>query len=184
MTIAFPKPDEAILSRRAEIIAGLARLVAGEALIVSEDERRAFETDGLTAYRQMPLAVVLPSSTAEVSAILRFCHENGVKVVPRGAGTSLCGGAIPQADAIVLGVAKMNRVLEVDLADRFIRVEVGHHQSGHQPGGRPRGLFLRAGSVEPARLHDRRQYRDEFRRRPLPEIRRDHQQPARRHAWC
>src|SRR5215217_7065361 len=118
MTIAFPKPDEAILSRRADIIAGLSRLVAGEALIVSEEERRAFETDGLTAYRQMPLAVVLPSSTAEVSAVLRFCHDHGVKVVPRGAGTSLCGGAIPQEDAIILGVAKMNRILETDFENR------------------------------------------------------------------
>lgn len=141
MTIAFPKPDEAILSRRAEIIAGLARLVAGEALIVSEDERRAFETDGLTAYRQMPLAVVLPSSTAEVSAILRFCHDNGVKVVPRGAGTSLCGGAIPQADAIVLGVAKMNQVLEVDLADRFIRVEAGITNLGISQAVAHEGFF-------------------------------------------
>src|SRR3712207_3511004 len=107
MTIAFPKPDKSVLARRREIIEGLGRLVASEALIVSEDERRAFETDGLTAYRQMPLAVVLPSTTEEVSAIMRFCHQNGVKVVPRGAGTSLCGGAIPQEDAIVLGVAKM-----------------------------------------------------------------------------
>ena len=86
MTIAFPKPDEAVLARRKEIVEGLGRLVASEALIVSEDERRAFETDGLTSYRQMPLAVVLPSTTEEVSAILRFCHENGVKVVPRGRG--------------------------------------------------------------------------------------------------
>src|SRR6476620_3015464 len=125
MTIRFPDPDPAILARRDAILAGLAPLVAPEALIVSEDERRAFETDGLTSYRQMPLAVVLPSTTEEVSAIMRFCHENGVKVVPRGAGTSLCGGAIPQEDAIVLGVSKMNRVLEVNLADRYIRVESG-----------------------------------------------------------
>jgi glycolate oxidase len=125
MTIAFPPPDEAILARRDTIVAGLVRLVAPEALIVSEDERRAFETDALTAYRRLPLAVVLPSSTAEVSAVLRFCHEQGVKVVPRGAGTSLAGGAIPQEDAIVLGVAKMNRVLEVDFADRTARVEAG-----------------------------------------------------------
>src|SRR6185436_15102000 len=125
MTIAFPKPDEAVLARRKEIVEGLGRLVASEALIVSEDERRAFETDGLTSYRQIPLAVVLPSSTAEVSAILRFCQENGVKVVPRGAGTSLCGGAIPQADAIVLGVAKMNRVIAVDFANRTARVQAG-----------------------------------------------------------
>jgi FAD/FMN-containing dehydrogenases len=125
MTIAFPTPDEAVLSRRNEILAGLGRLVAPEALIVTEDERRAFETDGLTAYRQMPLAVVLPSSTQEVSAILRFCRENGVKVVPRGAGTSLSGGAIPQADAIVLGVAKMNRVLDVDFENRVAHVQAG-----------------------------------------------------------
>jgi glycolate oxidase len=125
VSIAFPAPDEAILARRSEILAGLGRLLPPEALIVTEDERRAFETDALTAYRRIPLAVVLPSSTTEVSAILRFCHENGVKVVPRGAGTSLAGGAIPQEDAIVLGVAKMNRVLAVDFENRTARVEAG-----------------------------------------------------------
>ena len=141
MTIAFPAPDQAVLARRAEIITGLARLVPREALIVSEDERRAFETDGLTAYRQMPMAVVLPSTTEEVAAILRFCHENGVKVVPRGAGTSLCGGAIPQADAIVLGVSKMNRVLEVNLADRFIRVQSGITNLGISQAVAHEGFF-------------------------------------------
>ena len=125
MSIAFPAPDAGILSRRSEILAGLSRLVPGEALIVSEDERRAFETDGLTAYRRLPLAVVLPSTTEEVAAVLRFCHEKGVKVVPRGAGTSLAGGAIPQEDAIVLGVAKMNQVLEVDFENRTARVQAG-----------------------------------------------------------
>ncbi|WP_210496981.1 FAD-linked oxidase C-terminal domain-containing protein [Microvirga antarctica] len=141
MSIAFPKPDQAVLSNRAEILAGLSRLVANEALIVSEDERRAFETDGLTAYRRMPLAVVLPSSTAEVSEILRFCHAHGVKVVPRGAGTSLCGGAIPQEDAIVLGVSKMNRVLEVNLADRLIRVESGITNLGISQAVAHEGFF-------------------------------------------
>ncbi|HEY8381931.1 MAG TPA: FAD-linked oxidase C-terminal domain-containing protein [Microvirga sp.] len=125
MTIAFPAPDAAILARRDEILAGLARIVPSEALIVTEDERRAFETDALTAYRRMPLAVVLPSTTGEVSQVLRFCHENGVKVVPRGAGTSLAGGAIPQEDAIVLGVAKMNRVIDIDFANRTARVQAG-----------------------------------------------------------
>src|SRR5918994_1222440 len=125
MSIAFPLPDEAVLPRREEILRGLAPLVAPEALIATEDERRVFETDGLTAYRKLPLAVVLPSTTEEVSAVLRFCHENGVKVVPRGAGTSLSGGAIAQEDAIILGVAKMNRVLEVDFANRTARVQSG-----------------------------------------------------------
>src|SRR5215211_5123888 len=141
MTIAFPKPDEAVLARRREIVEGLGRLVASEALIVSEDERRAFETDGLTAYRQMPLAVVLPSTTEEVSAVLRFCHDHGVKVVPRGAGTSLCGGAIPQADAIVLGVAKMNRVLDVDFEGRTARVQSGITNLGISQAVAPEGFF-------------------------------------------
>ena len=125
MAIAFPTPDPTILARRGEILAGLASLVAPEALIVSEDERRAFETDGLTAYRRMPLAVVLPSSTAEVSAIMRFLSRHGVPVVARGAGTSLAGGAIPQEDAVVLGVSKMARVLDLDFVNRTARVESG-----------------------------------------------------------
>jgi glycolate oxidase len=125
MSIPFPQPDERILARREAIIDGLRPLVAPEALIVSEDERRAFETDALTAYRKMPLAVVLPSTTGEVSAVLKFCHANGVKVVARGAGTSLAGGAIPQEDAIVLGVAKMNSVLDVDFQNRTARVQSG-----------------------------------------------------------
>jgi glycolate oxidase len=94
-------------------------------VIESEEERRAFETDALTAYRKMPLAVVLPRSTQEVAAVMRYCHEAGVKVVARGAGTSLSGGAIPQEDAIILGLAKMSRVLDVNFADRSMRVEAG-----------------------------------------------------------
>src|SRR4051812_40392006 len=125
MSIAFPKPDEGVLAHRNEILAGLAQLVAPEALVTSEDERRAFETDALTAYRKMPLAVVLPSTTQEVSAVLKFCRRHGVKVVPRGPGTSLTGGAIAQEDAIILGVAKMNRELEVDFKSRPARVQAG-----------------------------------------------------------
>jgi glycolate oxidase len=123
--IAFPTPDPGILARRDDIVNGLSRLLPPEALVVSEDERRAFETDAFTAYRRVPLAVALPSTTEQVSAVLRFCHEQGVKVVPRGAGTSLAGGAIPQEDSIVLGIAKMNRVLDVNFGDRTMRVQAG-----------------------------------------------------------
>ena len=123
--IAFPAPDVRILGRRDEILRGLGRLLPPACVVTTEDERRAFETDGLTAYRRLPLAVVLPRSTEEVSAVLRYCHDHGVKVVPRGAGTSLCGGAIPQEDAIVLGLAKLNRILEVDYSNRIARVEAG-----------------------------------------------------------
>lgn len=123
--IAFPAPDPAVLARRPEILAGLAALVPSECLVETEDERRAFETDGLTAYRQLPLAVVLPRTTEEVSAVMRYLHQEGIKVVPRGAGTSLCGGAIPQPDAVVLGISKMNRILDIDFANRTARVEAG-----------------------------------------------------------
>ncbi|WP_132251923.1 FAD-linked oxidase C-terminal domain-containing protein [Methylobacterium segetis] len=125
MSIAFPAPDPEIVARREAIIEGLRPLVAAEALITSEDERRAFETDGLTAYRKMPLAVILPSTTEEVSAVMAYCHANGVRVVPRGAGTSLAGGAIAQEDAVILGVGKMTRVLDLDFANRTARVQSG-----------------------------------------------------------
>jgi glycolate oxidase len=123
--IVFPPPDPGILARREAIVAGLAALLPSGSLITSENERRVFETDALTAYRRLPLAVALPRTTEEVAAVLKFCHAEGVKVVPRGAGTSLSGGAIPQEDAIVVGLAKMNRILAVDYANRTMRVEAG-----------------------------------------------------------
>ena len=123
--IAFPAIDSSIVARRDAIVAGLAALVPPECLIASEVERRAFETDGLTAYRRLPLAVVLPQTTAQVAAIMRFCRDSAVNVVPRGAGTSLSGGAIPQEDAIVLGLSKMSRILDINLADRTARVQAG-----------------------------------------------------------
>lgn len=123
--IRFPLPDPSILARRDEIISGLAKLVASDCLITTSDQMRPFETDALTAYRRMPLAVVLPRSTEEVSAVLRYCSQMGVNVVPRGAGTSLAGGAIPQEDAVVVGISKLNKVLGFDRASRTITVESG-----------------------------------------------------------
>ena len=139
--IAFPLPDAGILARRETIIAGLSALVAPEGLITSEAGRRAFETDALAAYRRVPLAVVLPRSTEEVSAVMAFCHREGVKVVPRGAGTSLAGGAIPQEDAIVLCIAKMARVLEADFASRTLRVEAGITNLAVTAAVQPDGFF-------------------------------------------
>src|SRR5580698_2380649 len=123
--IAFPTPEPSILARRDEILAGLDALLPKGSLIRQADELRAFETDALTAYRRAPLAVVLPTSTAEVSRVLKYCRDAGVYVVPRGAGTSLAGGAVPQEDAIVVGLSKMNRILEINYADRYARVEAG-----------------------------------------------------------
>lgn len=124
-TLRLPDPDAATIGRRDAIIEDIARLIGRENLITDEDGRRAFETDALTAYRRMPLFVVLPRTTEDVSKVLRYCYDNQLKVIPRGAGTSLCGGALPAEDAIVLCVSKMNRVLDIDFANRYARVESG-----------------------------------------------------------
>ena len=121
----MPEPDPAILARKAEIVRRLEAVLRPGAVIHDPAEVRAYECDALTAYRCPPLCVVLPASTAEVAAVLAACHAEGVPVVPRGAGTSLAGGSLPTADCVLLGVARMNRVLEVDLENRFIRVETG-----------------------------------------------------------
>ena len=105
-SIELPEPDRNVLRRRDVIVADLEKLLRSDQVISDEVGRRAFETDALTAYRRMPLAVVLPTSTNEVAAVLRYCHKNRIKVVARGAGTSLCGGALPAEDAIVVGVSK------------------------------------------------------------------------------
>ncbi|MGA8549981.1 MAG: FAD-linked oxidase C-terminal domain-containing protein [Stellaceae bacterium] len=121
----MPRPDAAVLQRRAEIVEALRRIVPGEGVIVSEPERRAYESDGLTAYRQLPLVVVLPSRVEEVAAVLRYCKDLGVKVVPRGAGTSLSGGALPLADGVLLGMAKFNRILDIDYDNRCVVAQPG-----------------------------------------------------------
>src|SRR5271170_3187415 len=120
----MPAPDAGILARRREIAAALALLVPG-GVIDDATALRAYECDGLSAYRQLPLLVVLPRNTAEVSAVMRYCHQAGVKIVPRGAGTSLSGGALPLADAITIGLGKLNNVLEIDYANRCVTVQPG-----------------------------------------------------------
>jgi len=121
----MPEPDIGVICRRDEIIAALREIVPGEGVIVDQDELRAYESDGLTAYRQLPLIVVLPETTDQVSRILRYCSENQVKVVPRGSGTSLSGGALPLADGVLLGLSKFKKILEVDYANRCAVVQPG-----------------------------------------------------------
>jgi glycolate oxidase len=118
-----PKPD--VLAKRAEIIAGLQAILPADAVIGDAISLKPYETDGLTAYKQVPLAVVLPSDEAQVVAVMRFCHLHGIRVVPRGAGTSLSGGALPMADAVVVGMMRMNRILEINFADRYAVVQPG-----------------------------------------------------------
>ena len=121
----MPEPNANVLARKAEIVARLREVLPKSAVIDDPAETRAYECDALSAYRCAPLCAVLPANTAEVAAALKVCHAMGVPVVPRGAGTSLAGGSMPTADAVILGVARMNDVLEVDYANRFIRVQSG-----------------------------------------------------------
>ena len=123
--LALPEPDAAILRKRGEIVRHLGKLLPGAVLIADREGRSTFETDALTAYRCLPLAVVLPGSTEEVAKLLRFCRERKIKVVARGAGTSLCGGALPLEDSVVVGLSRMSRVLAIDTANRVARVEAG-----------------------------------------------------------
>ena len=125
MSLVMPDPDEATLSRRAEIVEALRVIVPGDGVIADAARLRPYESDGLTAYRQPPMVVVLPETTAQVSAVLRWCHANRVKVVPRGSGTSLSGGALPLADGVLLGLGKLNRVLDIDYEDRLVVVQPG-----------------------------------------------------------
>ena len=121
----MPEPDARILDDKAGIVARLQSVLPEDAVIHGKVETRAYECDALSAYTCAPMAVVLPANTEEVSAVLKVCHELGVPVVPRGSGTSLAGGALPTADSVVLGVARMNDVLETDYVNRIIRVQSG-----------------------------------------------------------
>ncbi len=121
----MPVPDPRILAQKDALVAALAEGLPRDAIITDPVETRAYECDALTAYRCPPLLAVLPATTEEVSHVLRTCHRFGVPVVPRGSGTSLAGGALPTADAVILGVARMTEVLERNYDDRFIRVQTG-----------------------------------------------------------
>ncbi|KGM49860.1 FAD-linked oxidase C-terminal domain-containing protein [Pseudooceanicola atlanticus] len=121
----MPVPDPKVLKNKDALVAALKQVLPDDAVISDPMETRAYECDALTAYRCPPMIAVLPSTTQEVSDVLRLCHKFGAPVVPRGAGTSLAGGALPTADSVILGVARMNAVLETNYDDRFIRVQTG-----------------------------------------------------------
>jgi len=123
--LLMPKPDQATLSRRAEIVADMRLIVPGEGVVDTVNEMRAFESDGLTAYRQLPLVVVLPETVAQVSRILKYCNERGIRVVPRGSGTSLSGGALPLEDAVLLVMSRFNRILDIDFFNRCVVAQPG-----------------------------------------------------------
>jgi glycolate oxidase len=134
-----PKPD--VMARREAICAGLAALLPETGLISEPNLLKPYETDGLSAYRQPPLAVALPETTEQVAAVMRFCHQNGVRMVPRGAGTSLSGGTLPMADSVVLGLMRMHRILDIDYDDRCAVVQAGVTNIGITQAVQGAGFF-------------------------------------------
>ncbi|MFM2150918.1 MAG: hypothetical protein RLZZ187_3224 [Pseudomonadota bacterium] len=139
--IALPPPKAEILARRAEIVAALSSICPGEGTISEPIRLKPYETDGLSAYRQPPLAVVLPTATEQVAAVMRYCHQQGIRVVPRGAGTSLSGGALPLEDAVVIGLMRLNRILDIDFDDRLAVVEAGVTNLGITKAVEHEGFF-------------------------------------------
>src|SRR6202142_3062939 len=125
MSVRMPEVDGAVLARRDRIVAALRTIVPGEGVIATEREMKPYETDGLTAYHQPPMDVVLPETTEQAAQVLPYCHDEGIKVVPRGAGPSLSGGALPLADGVLLGMAKFNRIRDIDFDNRVVVVEPG-----------------------------------------------------------
>src|SRR6187397_942004 len=125
MAIMMPASDQAVLDRRDAIVTALRAIVPGEGVIDSAAEMLPYESDGLMAYRQPPMVVVLPDTTEQVSKVLKYCFEQGIKVVPRGSGTSLSGGALPLADGVLLGLGKFKRIREIDFDNRAVVTEPG-----------------------------------------------------------
>ncbi len=125
MPLVMPAPEPEILSQRETLITRLRAILPVDSVIVDETARRAYECDAFTMYRALPLVVALPETVEQVRAIMRLAAEMNIKIVPRGAGTSLSGGAMPLEDGILLGLSKFNRILEIDYENRCARVQPG-----------------------------------------------------------
>ena len=139
--IAQPPSKPDVIARRDEIVAGLRAILPASGVISEPLRLKPYETDGLPAYRQTPLAVALPETTEQVASVLRFLHGMGVRVIPRGAGTSLSGGALPMADSVVVGLMRMNRILDIDYADRCATVQAGVTNIGITQAVADEGFF-------------------------------------------
>ena len=156
------------------LVGDLSSALPAGSVIVDPAQLRTYESDALTGWRAIPLAVVLPRSTAEVAAAVGVCRQHGAPFVARGAGTGLSGGAVPVAEGIVIGLSRMNQVLAVDAANRRGAPAAGGHESRGEPRRGAARSLLRARSVQPAGVHDRRERGRELGRRALPEARVDH----------
>ena len=125
MELALPKIDQKTIDNKNSIVKNLCKLTNPENVLSHADEIKPYETDALAAYTQTPLAVVLPENTNEVSEILKYCHKENIKVIPRGAGTGLSGGALPLQDAVILGLGKFNKILNIDFPNKCVVTQPG-----------------------------------------------------------
>ena len=121
----MPKIDRKLIAKKNDIVSDLKKIIKTENILYHQDEIRPFETDGLSAYKQKPLIVVFPENTNEVSKILSYCNQNRIKVVPRGAGTGLSGGALPTADCLLLCLGKFNKIIDIDYKNRCVVAQPG-----------------------------------------------------------
>ena len=140
--LLMPKPDAETMAKRDDIVADMRIIVPGEGVVDTVAEMRVFESDGLTAYRQLPLVVVLPSTTAQVSRIMKYCNDRNIRVVPRGSGTSLSGGALPLEDAVLLVMSRFNRIVEIDLLNRVVIAQPGVTNLGITTAVEEAGFYL------------------------------------------
>ena len=134
-------PEPAFATDRAVLVARLRTILPAHCLLVDDEDLRPYECDGLTAFRELPLAVCLPESEGQVIDVLRTCHQLGVPVVARGAGTGLSGGAMPHAQGLVLSLARFNRILQVDRASRTAIVQPGVRNLAVSEAAAPFGLY-------------------------------------------
>ncbi len=126
---------------REALLAALRSVLARDALLLTEEEKRPYECDGLSAYRRLPGLVALPENLEQVRRILLLCHKHGVPVVTRGAGTGLSGGALPHPEGVLLSLSKLNRILEIDPLNRTARVEPGVRNLAISEAAAPYGLY-------------------------------------------
>ena len=121
----MPEPDQDIIRQQAKIAADLTKLIGAEGVVSDQNAMSVFESDGLNGYRQTPMVVALPANAQDVAKVMKYCQKHDIKIVPRGAGTSLSGGALPLADAVLLGLSRMNQILEIDYENRAVVAQPG-----------------------------------------------------------
>ncbi|HMN57923.1 MAG TPA: FAD-binding protein, partial [Ottowia sp.] len=134
-------PAPSLAQRQAQVVQALQAVLPPAALLWTDEQTTPYECDGLTAYRQRPMAVALPETEAQVRAVLQTCHALGVPVVARGAGTGLSGGALPHERGVTLSLARFNRILAIDPLARTARVQCGVRNLAISEAAAPHGLY-------------------------------------------